>query len=352
MKKKKKLKKDLLRNRKNKEELMAEIAAENFERRTLSFYRYVQLSDPRKMRDELFAKFDELGCKGRIYVATEGINAQMNVPVHNWDKFDEYLNSKPEFADLRYNVAREENGESFWRLTVKVKDKVVADGLDDPDFDSSNTGKYMNAAEVNLAIEDPEFLIVDMRNEYEAEVGKFDGAHVMEVDTFREQLAKVEEELGEEKDKKVLMYCTGGIRCEKASAWFKHKGFEDVYHVEGGVINYDKQVKEQGLESKFKGKNFVFDERFGERITDDIISTCHLCEKVKCDTHYNCSDNSCHILFIACNSCYENKKGYCSMKCRAVDALPKELKKRLVAFKNSRNTKYRPFYKKKRKSLK
>lgn len=332
-----------LRNRKSKQELLAEIAAENFDRRTVSFYKYVTIADPQAMRDALFAKFSELGCKGRIYVAEEGINAQMNVPVPQWEAFDAFVQSVPEFAGIPYKIAREEmQGSSFVKLTIKVKHRIVADGISDETFDPSNTGKYMTAEEVNAAIDDPEFLVVDMRNQYEAEVGRFDGAHVMQVDTFREQLAEVDKELGDQKERKVLMYCTGGIRCEKASAWFKHKGFHDVHHIKGGIIDYDRQVKEQGLENKFKGKNFVFDERLGERISDDVIATCHICEENPADNHYNCKNGACHVLFIACEDCLEDKKGYCSRSCEYYDKMPAKMKKTVTRWLNKIPRTYRP----------
>lgn len=117
------------------------------------------------------------------------------------------------------------------------------------------------------------------------------------------------------------MYCTGGIRCEKASAYYKHQGFKNVYQLEGGIINYAKQIKEEGLESKFIGKNFVFDNRLGERITDDIISQCHQCGK-PCDNHTNCMNDGCHLLFIQCDECKNAMENCCSSECLDVVRLP------------------------------
>lgn len=322
--------KSVLKNRKNKAELLAEIQQETFKRKTLSFYKYVKISNPQSMRDMLFAKFDALGCKGRIYVACEGINAQMNVPEHNWEAFDSFLQSIPEFSGVPYKIAVEEKGtSSFLKLTIKVKEKIVADGLDDPSFDPSNTGEYATAEDVNDMIERG-VTVIDMRNAYEAEVGHFETAKIMNVDTFREQLAKVEEEFKDDKDKEVLLYCTGGIRCEKASAWMKHQGFQNVKHIKGGIIDYAHQVKEKKLPNKFKGKNFVFDERLGERISDEIISDCHLCQKIKCDDHVHCKNQTCHMLFIGCPSCLEKGKGYCSRWCRFFDGKPKWVQKFFV----------------------
>jgi UPF0176 protein len=119
------------------------------------------------------------------------------------------------------------------------------------------------------------------------------------------------------------MYCTGGIRCEKASAYMLHHGFNHVYHLEGGIINYARQVKQAGLETKFIGKNFVFDDRLGERITDDIIAKCHQCGK-PADTHTNCKNDGCHLLFIQCGDCAKIYDGCCTVECKAVYNLSAE----------------------------
>lgn len=296
-------------NKKSKEVLLRELGSENFQRKTVFFYKYVLIQNPQEVRDMLFEKFDELGCKGRIYIAQEGINAQMNIPEHNWIAFNTFIQSIPEFSGVPYKVAFEEKDiPSFIKLIVKVKRKIVADGLDDSTFDPSNTGDYTTAEEVNEMI-DRGVTVIDMRNSYEAEVGHFENAKIMDVDSFREQLAKVEEEFEDDKDKEVLLYCTGEIRCEKASAWMKHRGFQNVKHVKGGIIDYAHQVQEKGLLNKFKGKNFVFDERLGERVGDEIISDCHLCQKVKCDDHFDCKNKRCNVLFIGCKKCTQKMGG-------------------------------------------
>lgn len=312
----------------SREEKRAAALADARPRTTLSFYRYVRIADPVSFRVRLLSKWSELECLGRIYVASEGINAQMNVPTEHWEEFDTWVQAQPELVSVPYKFAVEE-GElpSFFKLMIKVKDKIVADGLDDESFDVTNTGAYLTAAEINQYVEDPDAVIIDMRNNYESEVGHFDGAITPNVSTFRDELAVTPETLKVYKNKKVALYCTGGIRCEKASAWLKHNGFTDVKHLKGGIIDYAHQVKEQGLENKFKGKNFVFDERLGERIGDEIISSCHLCRKTKSDTHYHCQNQICHTLFIGCDDCLKKKKGYCSRKCQLVDKLPSKTKK-------------------------
>lgn len=319
-----------LYNRKSKEQLFAQIEKENFRRKTISFYRYVKIADPKAMRDFLYVNFEKLGCLGRIYVAHEGINAQMNVPEYNFEEFDKFIQGLPEFVGVPYKVAVEEKGKSsFLKLIVKVRPKIVADGLDDSTFDPANTGAYASAEEVNQMI-DKGATVIDMRNFYEAEIGHFENAKIMPVDTFREQLAKVEDMFSDKKDEEVLLYCTGGIRCEKASAWMKHKGFKNVKHIKGGVIDYAHQVKEKGLPNKFKGKNFVFDERLGEKVGDEIISVCHLCDKNKTDEHRHCKNENCHVLHLSCDDCLEKYKGHCSNFCRLCDALPSKMNRFLV----------------------
>jgi len=315
----------------SREEKKAAVAADGIERVTFSFYKYVRIEDPKKLQEELFGRWTELGCLGRIYVASEGVNAQMNVPKKNWDQFDAFMKSKKEFLGVPYKFAVEEGeSSSFYKLIVRVKDKIVADGLDDESFDVTNTGEYLTAEEMNEYVDDPNAVVVDMRNIYEAEVGHFENAVCPDVDTFREELAKTPETLRIHKNKKIALYCTGGIRCEKASAWLKHNGYENVKHLRGGIIDYKHQVEREGLENKFKGKNFVFDERLGERIGEEIISFCHLCGKEKCDTHNHCAYQACHVLFLGCDGCMEKKKGYCSYKCMTFDRLPERVKKMLT----------------------
>jgi len=312
-----------LRNRINKDELKLRLAHESIERITLSFYKYVKIDDPKELRDQLFKDWTTLNCFGRIYIANEGINAQMSVPKSNRDSFIEHLYRDGRFTNVPLKMAVDDDGKSFYKLAVKVKEKVVADGINDPGFDAANTGSYLNAEGFNKAIEDPNTIVVDMRNHYESEVGRFDNAFCPDADTFREELPLVVDHLKGQEDKKVIMYCTGGIRCEKASAYLKHKGFKDVNHLQGGIIQYAKEVKQQGLESKFRGVNFVFDERIGERITEDVLSKCHQCG-VACDTHVNCNNDDCHLLFIQCNACAHKMQGCCTPKCMEIAALPVE----------------------------
>ncbi|WP_124979105.1 oxygen-dependent tRNA uridine(34) hydroxylase TrhO [Nonlabens xiamenensis] len=300
-------------------------------RLTISFYQYHQIGNPQLFRDYLFIHWDPMEVLGRIYVAHEGINAQLSVPGDRFDEFKEFLDSIVFLEGVRLNIAREQDNESFLKLKVKVRPKIVADGLDDQTFDVTNKGKHVTAREFNDLIEDPNTVLVDMRNHYETEIGHFKNAWTPDVDTFRESLPIIEKEIAEhKKDKKLVMYCTGGIRCEKASAYYKHKGFEDVYQLEGGIIEYHRQVTEQGLENKFRGKNFVFDQRLAEKIGDEVISNCHQCGK-PCDTHTNCANDACHLLFIQCEECKAHFENCCSQECTDIIQLPLEEQKALRA---------------------
>jgi len=312
-------------NTKSKVELLRALGKEDFRRKTLSFYKYVKIENPKEMRNFLFDKFTELNCLGRIYVAEEGINAQMNVPEHNWSAFDTCIQNTKEFTGVPYKIAVEEKGESsFLKLIIKVRPKIVADGLDDSTFNPADTGAYATAEDVNNMI-DRGVTVIDMRNMYEAAIGHFENAKLMNVDTFREQLEKVGDMFKDKKDEEVLLYCTGGIRCEKASAWMKHNGYKNVKHIKGGIIDYAHQVKEKGLQNKFKGKNFVFDERMGECVGEEIIATCQVCEKTKCDDYMHCKNTSCHILFICCVDCKTKLQGYCGKICHICDKFPKKI---------------------------
>lgn len=299
------------------------------DRLTISFYKYFKISDPETFRNKLFLFWDSIDVLGRIYVAHEGINAQLSVPADQFETFKSHLDSINFLKNIRLNVAIEQNQFSFLKLKVKVRNKIVSDGLNDDSFDSSNIGTHVNASEFNLLVEDNNTLVVDMRNHYESEIGHFKNALTPDVDTFRESLDLIEEDLkSHKKTKKLVMYCTGGIRCEKASAYFKHKGFKNVYQLEGGIINYARQVASKEVENKFIGKNFVFDQRRAEKISDDIIASCHQCGQ-PADIHVNCANDACHLLFIQCDSCKKSMENCCSSTCMEVNQLPAQTQKSL-----------------------
>lgn len=318
----------VLHNRVSQEELKKLLYEEKEPRTTISFYQYFPIPDPQTFRDELYKQLVALKVFGRIYVAHEGINAQISVPDSNLEALKKKLYTVPELSGIRLNIAVDDDGKSFWVLKIKVREKIVADGIVDPAFDMKNKGRYVDAETFNKLTDDPDTIIVDMRNHYEFEVGHFDKAIEVPSDTFRDQLPMAVDMLKDYQEKNIIMYCTGGIRCEKASAFMLHKGFKNVFHLEGGIINYANKVKEQELPNKFKGKNFVFDDRLGERISDEIISNCHQCG-APCDTHTNCKNEGCHLLFIQCDSCRDSLLGCCSDACKEIVLLPEEEQKEL-----------------------
>lgn len=313
----------------SKEELEKKLADANVQFVTISFYQYAKIENPQLFRDHLYKMMDDLKIVGRVYVASEGVNGQISVPSEHVDDFRESLYTIDFLKGIRLNMAVESPDEvfPFLKLKVKVRPKIVADGLNDETFDVTNKGKHLTAAEFNELTEKDDTILIDFRNHYESEVGHFKGAITPDVDTFRDSLPYIEDKfLKGNEDKNIVMYCTGGIRCEKASAWFKHRGFENVHQLEGGIIKYANDVKEQGLDNKFIGKNFVFDERRGERISDDIIAQCHQCGK-PADTHVNCKNDACHLLFIQCDECAEKMENCCSQDCVDFTHLPEEVQK-------------------------
>jgi UPF0176 protein len=318
----------VLHNRVSQKELKARMLQETESRKTVSFYRYFPIDDPRAFRDALYLGLNALAVFGRIYVAAEGINGQISVPAPKLEALKAWLGTVAGLGGLRLNIAVDDDGRSFWVLKIKVRDKIVADGIRDPGFDMRRKGQYVDAVTFNRLTADPATIVVDMRNHYEYEVGHFDKAIEVPSDTFREQLPMAAELLKDNKEQPIIMYCTGGIRCEKASAYLLHKGFSNVFHLEGGIIQYANTVKEQGLENKFRGKNFVFDDRMGERISEEIIAHCHQCG-APADTHINCRNDSCHLLFIQCAACAEKYEGCCSPACVEALHLPAEERKDL-----------------------
>lgn len=310
-------------------ERAALIEAAGKDRLTLSFYKYAHIENPQEFRDQLFIVWNKLDVLGRIYIAAEGINGQLSLPADRFKAFKNHLDTIDFLKGIRLNIAIEQDNMSFLKLKVKVRHKIVADGLNDDTFDVTDKGIHVGAERFNKLIEDENTVLVDMRNHYESEIGHFKNAVTPDVDTFRESLDIIEDDLKEHKeDKNLVMYCTGGIRCEKASAYFKHKGFKNVFQLEGGIIEYTRQIKAQNLENKFIGKNFVFDERRAEKISEDVIAQCHQCG-APFDVHTNCANDACHLLFIQCDTCKAEMDNCCSTACKEINALPYEEQKAL-----------------------
>ncbi len=317
-----------LHNKLNKEQAIARLKAENFKRKTISFYKYVLLSDLEVYRDSLFDAWKKLGVLGRVYIAQEGINAQISVPEYSLKSFRKSVDNYSELKDVSFKIAVQESDFSFYKLTIKVRKQIVADGLTLDQYDVTNVGTHLDAEQWNKAIEEGA-IVVDMRNHYESEIGRFENAICPQSETFKEELPEVKDLLKGKEDQKVILYCTGGIRCEKTSAYLKHHGFEDVNQLHGGIIDYVRQLEEnEDMVNKFKGKNFVFDERLGERVSKEVISNCHQCGE-KADSHINCKNVNCNLLFIQCQSCQSDHQKCCSPECMRLKNLPEDQQKEI-----------------------
>ncbi len=319
-----------LHNKVDKRVLKEQIERSDESRTTISFYKYARIGNPQVSRDHLYLRWEKLNVFGRVHVATEGINAQISVPTAVLEEFKSDLEEIVFLRGVRLNYAVEDDGKSFYKLKLKVRDKILADGLNDETFDVSNKGQHLTAQEWNDMMDKGDVILVDMRNHYESEVGHFEGAMTPDVDTFRGSLNVIDELLEEYKDKNIMMYCTGGIRCEKASAWYKHRGYQNVYQLDGGIIKYAHEVQDEDLDAKYRGKNFVFDDRLGERISNEVIAHCHQCGS-PCDEHTNCANDGCNLLFIQCPDCKKKMENSCSDECKEIIQLPEEEQRALRA---------------------
>ena len=282
-------------------------------------------------------EWNKLNVLGRIYVAHEGINAQLSVHSNKLIEFKKSIDNISFLKGVRLNIAIEHKNDAFLKLKIKIKEKIVADGLETNDYNLSISGRHVDANEFNQLLDDDETITIDMRNHYESEIGHFKGAELPDVDSFRESLPLIKKKYENfKKNKNILMYCTGGIRCEKASAYLIDNGYENVFQLNGGIIEYTRQVNENNIENKFIGKNFVFDNRLSERVSGEIISNCHQCGN-KSDKHTNCNNEACHLLFIQCEDCAKKYNGCCSKKCEEVYLLPIDQQKKLRKGKRNNN---------------
>ena len=326
-----------LYNKLSKKERIKLIEKAGEKRFTLSFYKYHSIKNLEIFRNFLFVQFNSIDVLGRIYIANEGINAQLSLPAKNIYLLKKILDEISFLKNVRLNIAIEHDNQSFLKLKIKIRDKIVADGLGNDEYDLKNNGIHVNASEFNELLNDENTIAIDMRNHYESEIGHFEGANLPDVDTFRESLPIINKKYSKyKKDKKILMYCTGGIRCEKASAYLMQNGYENVFQLDGGIIEYTRQVKSQNIQNKFIGKNFVFDNRRSERISEKIISKCHQCGS-KCDEHVNCNNEACHLLFIQCEKCRIKYNGCCSADCEEIYQLPLDDQKKLRKGKKNSN---------------
>ena len=279
----------------------------------LLFYKYVDLEYQKQVQKWLQKLCADLRLTGRIIVAHEGINATVGGSEKNTEIFKKALEKDQRFTNIDFKES--EGGEQcFPRMRIIVKNEIVYLGLDPKTVTAKNGGKHLTPEEThNLIAQKPDDLVIlDARNDYEWRIGAFEGAIKPDIEHFRQFPKFVDDNLEQFKDKQVLMYCTGGIRCERASTYLKEKGVaKNVYQILGGIHRY----AEQFPDGFFRGKNYVFDDRVAVRVNDDILSTCTLCP-TPCDDYTNCLNATCNEHFIACPACIEKYGNTCSAACQ------------------------------------
>jgi UPF0176 protein len=297
----------------------------------LAYYLFTPVDDPKAEVDRHHAFFQGKDAVGRIYISSEGINGQMSASLEVAEAYMDWLRSDIRFKAVVFKRHRHHE-QVFPRMTVKVRKQLVA--IDVP-VDHSQTAEHVSAAAWNEMLDkrDADTLVLDVRNDYEWEVGHFEGAELPKLDTFRRFPAYAKELKGERdlKKTKVMMYCTGGIRCELYSALLKQEGFENVYQLDGGVIGYGLQEGNK----HWRGKLFVFDDRLAVPISkeeSEVISCCHHCG-MPSDVYYNCANMDCNALFLSCPQCAERLQGCCCSSCQQAPRLrPYEKRERPKPF--------------------
>ena len=311
-----------------KEILEARLWQEKEPRLTVSFYYYTTIESTQALRNRLYHELSSIDVLGRIYIALEGINAQISIPQSQYKDLENIIRAFPCLKDVYLNQSVIPLRHAFLKLVIKCRKYIVSDGLKESDLDMTKRGNYISPAEFNKIMQKKNVITIDLRNHYETEVGHFEGAILLNTDSFRETLQILPDLIKEHKKKKILLYCTGGVRCEKASSFLLSQGFSNISQLKGGIIHYFREVVNGSLGSMFKGKNFVFDQRLGEKVSHKTISHCHQCHMLS-DEHTNCRNKECHVLFIQCARCSAKFEGCCSEACKEINRLPEWVQKAL-----------------------
>ena len=277
----------------------------------LLYYCYAKIEDPEEFRVQHHLYCIEHGLRGRIIIAKEGINGTISGLKSECEKYMDDLHTDERFSSTEFKI-EPFNAHAFQKLNVRVKDEIVHSGLEHID-PTKKTGEYLEPNEFKQIKDRDDVVVVDVRSNYEHNVGKFKNAISFDMDNFRDFPEKVEE-LEKYKDKKVITYCTGGIKCEKASAYLLEKGFKNVYQLHGGIIKYG---LEEGGED-FEGKCYVFDNRVVadvNKVNPVVISRCYICD-TDCSRMVNCANPECNKHVPICEKCAEEMQGACSEKCK------------------------------------
>ncbi|KIL34269.1 sulfurtransferase [Cohnella kolymensis] len=291
----------------------------NNEYRILLFYKYIEIPDPEAFTAEHLQFCKDLGVKGRILIASEGINGTLSGTVEQTEEYMKHMHSNPLFSDLFFKID-ESDRHAFKKIFVRHKEELVTLRYDkklDPNVDG---GKRLQPKEFYEYLQRDDVIVLDGRSDYEYALGHFRNAVKPDVETFREFPEWIRENLAELKDKPILTYCTGGIRCEMLTSVLQKEGFKDVYQLDGGIVTYGKDSEVQGR--GFDGNCYVFDERISVRInqTDEhvVVGKCHHCGEAT-DRYINCADDTCHLQHLVCEECETTRRGYCSTACEEHD---------------------------------
>lgn len=282
--------------------------------RVLLYYKYVTIENPEEFAAEHLQFCKELGLRGRVLVAKEGINGTVSGTVEQTNTYMETMHKDPRFKDLWFKIDEAE-GHAFKKMFVRPRPELVTFRLEEDINPNELTGKYLTPKEWYEMMQREDVVILDGRNDYEYEIGHFRGAIRPEVKAFREFPEWIRNNLSQYKDKKVLTYCTGGIRCEKLSGFLLKEGFKEVYQLHGGIVTYGKDPEVKG--HLFDGKCYVFDERISvpiNQVENVIVSKCYHCGKPE-DRYINCANPECNLQHVCCEECEVIHKHSCSKDC-------------------------------------
>ncbi|MGG0823126.1 rhodanese-related sulfurtransferase [Paenibacillus turicensis] len=287
---------------------------EQLQYRVLLYYKYVTIHDPEQFTQEHLRYCKNLGLKGRILIASEGINGTVSGTIAQTEQYMADLRANPLFSDIVFKVDEVET-HTFKKMFVRYKEELVTFRYERELDPNQITGKHLSPKEFYEQLQQDDVIILDGRTDYEYDIGHFRGAIRPDVESFREFPEWIRNNMAQFKDKKVLTYCTGGIRCEKLTGFLIHEGFTDVNQLDGGIVTYGKDSEVQGR--LFDGKCYVFDERISVPINrtdeDIVVGTCFHCHESN-DQYINCPE--CNLQYISCDSCYVEHQGFCSDECR------------------------------------
>lgn len=283
--------------------------------RVLLYYKYVPIDDPESFKDEHLKFCKDLGLLGRIIVAPEGINGTVSGTYEQTQIYMDHLKADPRFEDIVFKIDDVEE-HTFKKMFVRHKKELVTWRFEEDVDPNQLSGKRLSPKEFYEALQDEDVIVIDGRNDYEYEIGHFRGAIRPDVKASRDFPKWVRENISQFKDKKVLTYCTGGIRCEKFSGFLLKEGFKDVSQLEGGIVTYGKDEEVQG--KLWDGKLYVFDERISVPVNrteeDVIIAKCYYCGKTE-DRYVNCANPECNKQHVCCTDCEVKHKRSCSKEC-------------------------------------